>query len=226
MNFVILSLFRRNPFSYQSPQHLLAHGYRRAATAAVWDREEEPGALASSIPGITKQYPNHNVLILKQTPWAEIPSLLGNHGEEIMMRLLFDCGIFACVDRQKGVYYQISGKPSEIQMNTGSMFILNTGVPLSVLEPLDPKLPELDSKDPRLTKDASRPGKVPSIKPESKTGITNGKPVFHKPNSIIFVRRRMLYARPTRDAKANIGFGLAPSRKRKLIHLVCYKGDF
>lgn len=117
VDFVILTLLNRGRFSYQKPQHLLAYGYRRAATAAALRAPaQEPGALASSIPGIVKQYPNRNVVTLKQAPWTDILGLLGSNGEEIMMRLLFDCGIFTCIDKRKRMFYQISGKlnPSRI----------------------------------------------------------------------------------------------------------------
>lgn len=47
--------------------------------------------------------------VLKEGPWAKVLGLLGSNGEEIMMQLLFDCGIFAAIDARKGIYYQLSG---------------------------------------------------------------------------------------------------------------------
>lgn len=37
--------------------------------------------------------------------------------------------------------------------------------------------------------------------------------VLHKPNSIVFVRRRMLYARPAINSKGGVRFGLRHIRK-------------
>lgn len=96
---MIQTLFR-HPGPYQKPEHLLSHGFRRA----------RPGQNAlDNIPGLVAQFPNHNVRTLKDAPWTEVLGLLGAHGDEIMMRLLFDCGIFAPIDARKGIYYQLSG---------------------------------------------------------------------------------------------------------------------
>jgi len=68
-------------------------------------------------------YPNQNVSTLTQAPWTDVLGLLGRSGEEIMMRLLLDCGIFSCLDRRKGVYYQISGMSPQREassLSTGS----------------------------------------------------------------------------------------------------------
>lgn len=96
---MIESLFRHSG-PYQRPEHLLTHGFRRA----------KPGQNAlDNIPGLVAQFPNHNVRSLKSAPWADVLGLLGEHGDEIMMRLLFDCGIFCPVDARKGMFYQLSG---------------------------------------------------------------------------------------------------------------------
>lgn len=55
-------------------------------------------------------HPNHNVQALKQAPWTDVLTLLGSNGDEIMVRLLLDCGTFTAVNKIEGVYYQISGK--------------------------------------------------------------------------------------------------------------------
>lgn len=100
VDFVIESLFRQSG-PYQRPEHLLAHGFRRA----------KPGQNAlHNIPGLVAQFPNHNVRTLNNVPWADVLGLLGEQGDEIMMRLLFDCGIFAPVDARGGMFYQLSGK--------------------------------------------------------------------------------------------------------------------
>lgn len=103
VDFVISSLFSR----HYRPQHILAHGFERIS--AQWLTTHDIGALASSIPGVTKQFPNSNVQALKTAPWTEILGLLGKNGDMIMMRLLLDCGIFVCLDQGRALYYQLSG---------------------------------------------------------------------------------------------------------------------
>jgi len=98
VDFAIESLFRKA--GYQRPEHLLTHGFRRPAVGQT---------TLDVIPGVVSQFPNHNVRILKEAPWADVLGLLGQNGDEIMMRLLFDCGIFAPIDARKGIYFQLSG---------------------------------------------------------------------------------------------------------------------
>lgn len=108
VDFVIASLFSRNGFSSQRPQHLLAHSYQRAgASERMTDNHAAP---TSTIPGLVVRYPNRNVETLKHAPWTNVLALLGGNGEEIMLRLLLDCGIFTAIDHRKGIYYQISGE--------------------------------------------------------------------------------------------------------------------
>lgn len=66
----------------------------------------------TNIPGIVSQFPNQNVQVLKDCAWTEVLDLLGSNGEEIMMQLLFDCGVFAAINARKGIYYQLSGMAS------------------------------------------------------------------------------------------------------------------
>jgi telomerase reverse transcriptase len=101
VDFVIWKLFNHNSGSYQRPQHLLAHGFQRPAMGRA--------AQDTCIPGVVSQFPNKNVETLKGGAWAEILGLLGSNGEQIMLQLLLDCGIFAAVNAQKGIYYQLSG---------------------------------------------------------------------------------------------------------------------
>lgn len=72
-------------------------------------RANEPQTM-TNIPGIMVQYPNKNVQTLQQVPWTDVLDLLGSNGEEIMLKLLLDCGIFPCIDHRKGIFYQISGR--------------------------------------------------------------------------------------------------------------------
>ncbi|GAD98225.1 telomerase reverse transcriptase [Paecilomyces variotii No. 5] len=167
VDFVILTLFNRVSFSHHKPQHILAHGYQRTTTHNI--DSTELGALASSIPGIVARYPNPSVSALKRAPWTAVLGLLGENGEEIMLRLLLDCGIFSCMNPENGAFYQFSGTP------------------LSELE-LDPK----HAGEPCLGNERN----------------SNRVSVLRKPNSIIFCRRRMLYARAALNAQCHVRFGL------------------
>jgi telomerase reverse transcriptase len=102
VDFVIWKLFNNNNGS--KPQHLLTHGFQRPSMAQ--------NVQQTSIPGIVSQFPNQNVQVLKDGAWAEVLDLLGSNGEEIMMQLLFDCGVFAAINARKGIYYQLSGMAS------------------------------------------------------------------------------------------------------------------
>ncbi|KAL2860670.1 telomerase reverse transcriptase [Aspergillus lucknowensis] len=105
VDFVISSLFTRGGHLYQRTQHLLSHGFQRAS-------DFHSKLLPCSIMGIEARFPNKNAQILKQAPWTDVLALLGGNGEEIMLGLLLDCGIFAAVDVKRGVYYQLSGAPT------------------------------------------------------------------------------------------------------------------
>ena len=87
---------------FQRFQHVLTHGLQRASAGV--------DAPDSNIPGIVVRFPNHNVRTLKESPWAEVLGYLGQSGDEIMLRLLLDCGVFASIDAKRGVYYQLSGE--------------------------------------------------------------------------------------------------------------------
>lgn len=80
---------------------MLAHGFQRPSMGS--------NAVETNIPGIVIQFPNQNVQTLKEPPWADVLGLLGSSGEEIMMRLLFDCGLFTAINAKEGVFYQLSG---------------------------------------------------------------------------------------------------------------------
>ncbi|KAK2755546.1 hypothetical protein FQN54_006486 [Arachnomyces sp. PD_36] len=112
VDFVIYTLFHRtgnnngNSTGYGNrPQHLLCHGFQRVGPRHGY------GAAAGNIMGVVPQYPNQNVSVLRKGVWAEVLGLLGRSGEEVMMRMLLDCGIFLCVDEGRGNYYQLSGIP-------------------------------------------------------------------------------------------------------------------
>lgn len=112
IDFAIINLFRRNAHAgnYFRPSHLLCHGFQRAAeTMTMMDAGH---SAVSGIPGIVPRYPNKNVSMLKNFPWTGVLGLLGRNGEEIMLHLVLDCGLFVPVEGGKGrAVYQLSGKP-------------------------------------------------------------------------------------------------------------------
>jgi hypothetical protein len=63
----------------------------------------------TGIHGVVPQYPNRNVSALKTAPWSEVLGLLGMSGEEILIGLLLDCGVFVRVDGGTESFYQMSG---------------------------------------------------------------------------------------------------------------------
>uniref|UniRef100_A0A093VGH0 Telomerase reverse transcriptase n=1 Tax=Talaromyces marneffei PM1 TaxID=1077442 RepID=A0A093VGH0_TALMA len=127
---------------------------------------------------MVSQMPNPHVIALKTSPWTDVLSLLGGDGEDIMGKLLIDCGVFSCVDEEKAAYRQISGT---------HLFELE---PLKLEDALKNQRPE--------TAQAGTISKTPNESAD----------VLHKPNSIVFVRRRMLYARPAINSKGGVRFGL------------------
>ncbi|KAJ5841227.1 Telomere reverse transcriptase [Penicillium rubens] len=177
VDFVIWKLFNNNNGS--KPQHLLTHGFQRPSMVR--------NVQQTSIPGIVSQFPNQNVQVLKDGAWAEVLDLLGSNGEEIMMQLLFDCGVFAAINARKGIYYQLSG------------------IPLSDLEPLSDASSRANrsaatAQDPRPTTDPRHTKE----KAERKQNIDK---TLRSPNSIVFLRRRILYGRAESKKKVPCGLG-------------------
>ncbi|KAJ5312719.1 hypothetical protein N7508_003549 [Penicillium antarcticum] len=178
VDFVIWKLF--NHGSYSKPQHLLAHGFQRPAMGL--------NALETNIPGVVSQFPNQNVRTLKEGAWAEVLDLLGSNGDEIMMQLLFDCGVFAPINARKGIYSQLSGSPLSI------LEPLNDGTNLKELAKTktNPKTPAVGARDlPKENGDHKR--------------VSNKS--VRSPNSIIFLRRRILYGRAESNARTVSGLG-------------------
>lgn len=144
---------------------------------------------------------------MQQVPWTDVLDLLGSHGEEIMLRLLLDCAIFPCMDDRKGVFYQLSGRLPCLLVKKKSILISKLGLPLSNLEPLDKLCPVQN----QLLKPASGPDSKLGIKPSIKQ-------TQNKPNSIVFLRRRALYARPAINAQGQVRFGLKHDRMYLMGH--------
>ncbi|KAJ5717406.1 Telomere reverse transcriptase [Penicillium malachiteum] len=165
VDFVISQLFRR----HAKPQHVLAHGFQRPSMGN--------NDLQSNIPGVVVQFPNENACTLKELPWTEILSLLGQNGDEIMLRLLFDCGIYAPINARKGSYYQLSG------------------LPLSTLKIIHE--PGVTTKEPATAAETTQTSKRDNLSGETR-----------RPNSIIFLRRSMLYSKHASWSNGKLVVGL------------------
>ncbi|KAL4754277.1 hypothetical protein BDW72DRAFT_149996 [Aspergillus terricola var. indicus] len=129
--------------------------------------------------------------MLKQPPWPEVLALLGSNGDEIMLKLLLDCGLFAAVDAKKGIYCQISG------------------LALSSLKPIHTSAencPVAMSGSTSSIKRHAAPGQGVKARAHTKGPKENQQQL--KPNAVIFCRQRMLYARPHLNANGGIAFGL------------------
>jgi telomerase reverse transcriptase len=85
----------------------LANGFHLATRRQIG--EQKFGAMTFNIPGVVLQIPNPHVITLKTSPWTDVLSLLGGDGEDIMAKLLIDCGVFSCIDEEKASYSQLSG---------------------------------------------------------------------------------------------------------------------
>ena len=175
IDFVIWLLFHRVYRDAHRPPHLLCQGYQRASMPRHLNQDH---CAVAGIPGVFSHYPNNNVNVLKGAVWADILSLLGKDGEEMMVEMLIHGAIFAPVPEGRGNYYQLSG------------------IPLTDMHPL-----QLASKGHSLTSTLIKEN--PSKK---RAGIE--RPVVNSPASITLVRSRMLYARPALNAKGNVTFGL------------------
>ncbi|KAJ5356035.1 reverse transcriptase [Penicillium concentricum] len=179
VDFVIWKLFNHNNGSYQKHRHLLTYGFQRHSMGR--------NAQATSIPGIVSQVPNQNVQTLTEGAWAEVLGLLGSNGEDIMMQLLFDCGIFAAINAQKGIYYQLSGLPlSDLEPLSDASLGVN-GFAATAQDPI-PTTGQRHSND-----------KIERKQNSDKTTQT--------PNDIVFLRRRILYGRAESKKQVSSGLG-------------------
>lgn len=195
MNFAIQTLLNRSKSPGPISHHpLLIHGLRPGS--------HRTGGAPCSIPGYVEVFPNRNAQALKQAPWTDVLDLLGCNGEEIMLRLLLNCGIFTAVDCRKGVYYQVSGKLRlsccpDIMTSKG----FSLGLPLSALEPAQKQTPQM------------RPNYSTTERQIKKLKPVSSRDVQCKASNIVFFRRRMLYAHPTLGQKGRIQYGLTDGRK-------------
>jgi len=87
---------------------MLCHGLQR--TKATFQQAGGiSGGGGCGIPGLVSVFPNEYVEAMKSPAWAEIPRLLGDSGDQLMIDLILRCGLFAPVASIEGGHYQISG---------------------------------------------------------------------------------------------------------------------
>ncbi len=107
IDFTIWRLFNRNHRHTHRPPHMLCHGYQRVKNLRQPDEDQ---CAIAGIPGLVSYYPNSNVDLLKGAAWTGVLSLLGKEGDQIMLDILLDCGLFVAIDEGQGNYYQLSGR--------------------------------------------------------------------------------------------------------------------
>ncbi|OTA52137.1 hypothetical protein K449DRAFT_246639 [Hypoxylon sp. EC38] len=93
LEYVVRTLFAREKVKAW-PRHLLCDGFSRNRGL-----------------GLRQIRPNPHFEMLKQQPWPQLLSLMGESGERIMMDLLLDCAIFVPLKAGANNLCQISGKP-------------------------------------------------------------------------------------------------------------------
>lgn len=175
VDFALWLLFHRIHRSSHRPLHILCHGYQRSHAQIINDEQIAlPG-----IPGIVLHYPNSHVGTLKSRPWSDLLNLLGKDGEQIMLEMILECGIYVPVESGKGNYYQLSGAP------------MTDLKPIAAVKPSDAA-----SEPTKMGHDGNDHGRNKPIT------------VLRSPASISFIRNRMFYARVALNAKGKVRFGL------------------
>lgn len=85
------------------------------------------------------------------------------------------------------------------------------------LHPAGTYLSELDPIDDEATaRQIKNPGSIGAVTSNGASPVklsNNPTDVLHKPNGILFVRRRMLYARPAINPRGDVRFGLKHIRE-------------
>ena len=199
IDFTIWRLFNRTHCHNHRPPHMLCHGYQRINNLRHPDEDQ---CAIAGIPGLVSYYPNSNVDLLKGAAWTGVLSLLGKEGDQIMLEVLLDCGLFVAIDEGQGNYYQLSGVTGSKNLEVKAHNIL--GTPLTELTPLV-------SSDP-LT--------LPHELKQADSAVSNthvlhsiSRETVNSSSAISFVRNRMFYARAALNTKGRVTFGLRHIRK-------------
>lgn len=74
---------------------------------------------ACAIPGLVSYSPNQLVEQLKAQPWTELPLLLGKGGDEVLVNLLLDCGVFVPLSTAGGNLTQLGGQCRLLRFQCG-----------------------------------------------------------------------------------------------------------
>lgn len=118
VDYVIWLLFSRETKPGTWPKHMLCDGFRKSPNSRPSSRAQHPpnnGLNKSTtreyvnIPGVFQVHHNHCVKALKESPWPQLLTLLGQSGQRIMLDLLLDCSVFVAVKAGKGNYNQLTG---------------------------------------------------------------------------------------------------------------------
>jgi telomerase reverse transcriptase len=91
---------------------MLCRGYQRAIKSRT---ARDDYSIAQGISEVISRFPNPHVTTVKGSSWAQLLKLMGRDGEQIMLDLISDCGIFRMVQTGRNNYYQISGKSYHYQ---------------------------------------------------------------------------------------------------------------
>ncbi|KAJ2892715.1 hypothetical protein MKZ38_009438 [Zalerion maritima] len=172
VDFVVWLIFSRTKES-DRPQHLLCDGFRRGTGHHNLRNQ-------CSIPGLFSAFPNNNVQVLKDSPWPQLLTLLGNSGQRLMIDLLVGCSVFVPVAAGHGNLLQITGTP--------------------IFEISHEPEPEPESSVRKSN------GKQQPARKNRRENDTLAHPRL--PSEISFIRSRMMYARPALNSKGLVSFGL------------------
>ncbi|MCJ1405445.1 hypothetical protein MMC11_008673 [Xylographa trunciseda] len=108
VDYAIKLLFEKIYRQSHKPSHVLCHGYQRVFTP----REScEDHSTTGGIQGLVSLYPNAQVATMKGAAWSGVLKVLGKGGDQIMLDLILDCGLFVEVERGKDSFCQLSGVP-------------------------------------------------------------------------------------------------------------------
>ncbi|KAL1888087.1 Telomerase reverse transcriptase [Ceratocystis pirilliformis] len=106
VDFCVWFIFQRSA-GVAFPKHVLCDGYERGSGSRFSNRD----LLDRPIPGLSLKRRNEHVEMIKKDPWPQILALLGCAGEDIMIHMLLNCGVFIALKGGVGNLFQISGIP-------------------------------------------------------------------------------------------------------------------
>jgi hypothetical protein len=168
----------RQHTSGHRPPHVLCHGYYYDGLGDVRTLVKTNSESHREIGPVDR---NEHVERLKGDAWAGLTRLVGSKGNVTLIQLLQNCGMFMPLESGRNNLMQISG------------------VDLSELRTIDKNNPTGGSKPDggaALVISAARNHAVPPSR------------VANTPNTIRFVRHRILYRKPDLNAKGGAYFGL------------------